>query len=77
MKAVYTISRAVSFIALPLVEFTADMENGIITVVVSGENLSDDFYKGVLTASASLYISDGNNSISTDFVEIIPEVYAY
>ena len=71
MKAVYTLTRTVSLIDLPIVEFEADETTGIITVRVSGENLCEEFYNGEQSVSASLYISDGNNSISTNFVEIV------
>lgn len=72
MKAVYTLTRTVSFIDLPILQFEADETTGVITVRVSGENLSEEYYNGEQSVSASLYISDGNNSISSDFVEIIP-----
>lgn len=72
MKAVYTLTRTVSFIDLPILQFEADETTGVITVRVSGENLCEEYYNGEQSVSVSLYISDGNNSISTNFVEIVP-----
>ena len=71
LKAIYTQTRAVSFIDMPIVEFEADINNGIISVTASGENLSEDFFNGTQTASVRLAISDGNNSVTSDYVPMI------
>ena len=71
VKAVYTISRALTLIDMPVVEFVADEANGIITVTASGENLSEEFYAGKQTASVRLSISDGNNSVVSDYIVMV------
>ena len=71
VKAVYTISRALTLIDMPVVEFVADEANGIITVTASGENLSEEFYAGTQTASVRLSISDGNNSVVSDYIVMV------
>lgn len=71
VKAVYTISRAVTLIDMPIVEFVADEANGIITVTASGENLSEEFYAGTQTASVRLSISDGNSSVVSDYIVMV------
>ena len=78
IKATYTETRAVSFVDLPITKFEADTDNGIISIVASGENLSDEFFAGTQSASARLAISDGNNSVTSDYIplealEIKPE----
>ena len=77
MKAVYTQTRAISFVELPILTFEADENNGIISIAVSGENLSKYFYYEEQPANVSLYISDGNNTLNTPFIELIPNVPAY
>lgn len=74
VKAVYTQTRAVSFIDMPVLKFEADAENGVISVFASGENLSQDFKDGKLEASARLAISDGNNTLTSDYVPMVAKV---
>lgn len=71
VKAVYTTTRAVAFIEMPIVEFSADEQNGVITVVASGENLSEEFYAGTQTASVRLSISDDNSSVVSDYIVMV------
>ena len=71
VKAVYTTTRAITFTEMPVVEFAADEQNGVITVVVSGENLSEEFYAGTQTASVRLSISDGNSSVVSDYIVMV------
>ena len=70
-KATYTATRAVSFVDLPLIAFKADSANGIISITVSGENLSTEFFSGTQTASVRIAISDGNNSITSDYIPMV------
>ena len=74
MKAVYTITRAVSFVDMPIISFEADETNGVITITVSGENLSEEFFIGTQGASAALHISDGNNSIVSASIQILSKI---
>lgn len=70
LKAVYTQTRSISFVDMPIVSFESDATNGIISIVASGENLSEDFFTGSLEASVSLSISDGNNTFITDYLNL-------
>ena len=70
MQAVYTKTRAVSFINLPVISLTANKRTGVITIKASGKNLSEDFFLKKTSANASLVISDGNSSIASEYVPI-------
>lgn len=72
VKAVYTQTRAVNFIDLPVTSFDADAKNGVISLTVSGANLNDDFYVEQQDASFVLQISDGNSNISSEYVAMTP-----
>ena len=71
VKAVYTQTRAVSFVDMPIVKFEADTANGVITVTASGENLSEEFFAGTQEASCRLAISDGNNSVVSEYIPMV------
>ena len=71
VKSIYTQTRAVSFIDMPIVKFEADATNGIISVTASGENLSAEFFNGTQSASVRLSISDGNNSVTSDYIPMV------
>ena len=72
VKAVYTQTRAVEFINLPITEFVADNSNGVISIKVSGTNLSDAFYTDQQDAKAILQISDGNSSLTSEYISMTP-----
>ena len=71
LKAVYTQTRAVTFVDMPITSCEIDATNGVITIVASGENLSEAFFAGTKEASVCLAISDGNNSITSDYVPMV------
>ncbi|MBR2326432.1 MAG: leucine-rich repeat protein [Alistipes sp.] len=71
VKAVYTKTRAVSFVDMQIVGFETDTTNGVISVTVSGENLSAEFFSGTQEASARLSISDGNSSVTSDYIPMV------
>ena len=73
VKAIYTQTRAVSFIDMPIISFEADATNGVISVTASGENLSAEFFARTQSASVRLSISDGNNSVVSEYVPMIIE----
>ena len=77
VKAIYTQTRAVSFIDMPIVNFEADATNGVISVTASAENLSEEFFNGTQSASVRLSISDGNNSVVSDYVPMTAKWEAY
>jgi hypothetical protein len=58
---------------MPILSFSTDKANGIITIVASGEHLSDDFFNGTQAANASLSITDGQNSINSDYIPLVPK----
>ena len=70
VKAVHTKTRAVDFIEMPVLDFAADAETGVITVKASGENLGEEFFAGTQSASAALFISDGNNNVTSKYIPI-------
>lgn len=72
VKAVYTKTRAVTYVDMPILSCVADGQNGIITVVASGRNLGEEFFKGNQAVNAALFISDGNNDKVSDYVEVVP-----
>ena len=53
---------------MPIVNFSADAANGTISVTTSANNLSTAFFTGAQEASARLAISDGNNSVTSDYI---------
>lgn len=73
VKAVYTQTRTVSFVDMPIINFEADAEKGVISVTASGENLSEEFFAGTQEASIALAISDGNNSVTSEYVPMVVE----
>ena len=72
VKAIYTQTRAVDFIDLPVTSFEADSDNGVISLTVSGVNLNENFYVEQQDASLVLQISDGNSNISSEYVRMTP-----
>ena len=71
MKAVHTQTRVtVDFVDMEIVSVTA--EDGVLTVVASGVDLSDDFYLGRISANACLVVSDGNNELASDYINMVP-----
>lgn len=72
VKAIYTQTRAVEFIDLPITSFEADTISGVISITVSGEHLKDEFYRELQDASAFLRISDGNSNITSEYIAMTP-----
>ena len=58
-------------IELPAISFEADQTSGVISVIVSGDKLSDEFLTGAQEASVALVISDGNNSITSNYIPLV------
>lgn len=72
VKAVLTRTRAVSeLIDLPVLSFTATA-SGIVTARAYCDALGSAFFAGTQTASAALFVSDGNSSVSSEFVNLTP-----
>ena len=72
VKAVYTKTRAVTYVDMPILSCVADEQNGIITVIASGRSLKEEFFLGNQAVNAALFISDGNNDKVSDYIEIVP-----
>ena len=70
VKAVQTETRAVDFISMPIISFNVDIDNGIISVVVSGDNLLAQCSNDNMSASVAMVISDGNNSVISEYVPV-------
>lgn len=69
-KAVYTIARAAGdFVEMPIESATA--EGDILHVVVSGRNLSEDFFTNNISANVRLKISDGNSELTSEYVNMV------
>lgn len=80
-KAVYTQTRAVDFINLPITSFETDAANGTITIEVDGTNLGTDFFVEsseypymTQSANATLAVSDNNIEIHSPYVPLIRSV---
>ena len=71
VRAVYTITRAVSFIQLQISEVSAS-DDGVLSLTVSGSSIDEGFFRGGKSMNAALVISDGNSEISSDFVNVVP-----
>ncbi len=74
VKAVNTVNRAASFIDMPIFNFEADEETGVISIIAIADDLGDGFFTNSYSASAALYISDGNNARSSNFIELVPTI---
>lgn len=73
VSAVYTITRSAPDV-VPLTIKTVTEDKGYITVTVSGNNLSEDFFSGNCSANVRMKISDGNNELATDYIPVVPGV---
>ena len=70
ISAVETATRAVTLVNMPVLSCTADAEGGTITIEASGEYLNPSTFTGTVTYSAAVTISDGDNSIISDYIEL-------
>ena len=70
-KAVYTMTRSAGdFVNLTIESATA--KDGILTVVVSGANLNEAFFRSEISANVRLQVSDGNNQRASEYVNMVP-----
>ena len=71
-KAVYTMTRAAAgeFVNLAIEGVTA--KDGILTVVISGANLDEAFFRSEISANVRLQVSDGNNQLASEYVNMVP-----
>ena len=71
IKALYTGSSVMT--DLPVVSCTAYADQGLLSVVAACDNLSWEFYNEDVKARAIMYISDGNNDLTSEYIPIIPQ----
>ncbi|MBR3827000.1 MAG: leucine-rich repeat protein [Alistipes sp.] len=70
INAIETVTRAVTLIRMPIVACEADEKSGTISIQASGEFLNPGAFTGDITYSAALTISDGVNSVISDYIEL-------
>ena len=71
VKALYTGSPVMT--DLPVVSCTAYADQGLLSVVAACDNLSWEFYNEDVKARAIMYISDGNNDLTSEYIPMIPQ----
>ena len=71
VKALYTGSPVMT--DLPVVSCTAYANQGLLSVVAACDNLSWEFYNEEVKARAIMYISDGNNDLTSEYIPMIPQ----
>ncbi len=72
LKAIYTITRAVTFVDMPILSCAADETNGVITITSSTENLNIDYYYGSQSVNAAVYLSSDNCEIASEYIPFAP-----
>ena len=72
-EAVYTQTRAVSLVNLAVTEISANTNKGILSIKASCKGMSQKFYAGEQEARVALVISDGNNSVVSEYIPVVAE----
>jgi hypothetical protein len=72
LKALYTMTRAVNYIDLPIISFASDEINGVFSITASASDLNEEFYEGNIPLSAVLCLNDGNNELTSNYIQIVP-----
>lgn len=70
-KAVNVKTRSVNYIDIPVLEFDGDLENGTISLIVSGENIEDRVFTGEESAGVAVTFDDGKYDFTTDFIPLL------
>ena len=70
IKAIETATRALTLINMPVLSCDADAENGTITIKADGVYLNPRTFDGEISYSAAVTISDGVNSVISDYIEL-------
>ena len=71
VEAIYTITKSAPEMTKLTIE-SASVENGFLMLTVSGKGLKDEYFMSQCSASVRLCISDGNNDLATDYVQMVP-----
>ena len=58
--------------AMPIISCEAVAAQGLFSVVCACDDISMGFYNGDVTARAIMYISDGNNDRTSEYITIVP-----
>jgi len=72
VKAVYAYTRASvgDIVSLEIKEVSA--KDGVLAVVVSGESLCEEYFRKKISANVRLEVSNGYNSLTSDYVNMLP-----
>ena len=74
VKAIYTETRAFSFVDMPIISFDSDTLNGIISITVSGNKMSKDFFDGHRTAKVNIVLSDEDSSVASEYITVTTSI---
>lgn len=69
-KAVSTLTKASSFIDLPIISVIGNETEGMITVKISCKNLPDTYFIGEQTISMAMSLTDGNYNVSSGYIPL-------
>ena len=69
--AVYTMTRSAGDIVTLDIE-SVSASGGILTLIVSGSNLSQEYFRSEISANIRLEISNGYNSITSAYTNMVP-----
>ena len=58
--------------AMPIISCEAVATQGLFSVICACDDISMEFYNGDITARAIMYISDGNNDLTSEYITIVP-----
>ena len=72
LKAVYTMTRASvgETVELPISSVTAS--DGILTIVASGANLDESYFRSGISANVRLLVSSGSTQKSSEYISMVP-----
>ena len=59
-------------VAMPIISCEAVATQGLFSVICACDDISMEFYNGDVTARAIMYISDGNNDLTSEYITIVP-----
>ncbi len=72
VKAVYAQTRAAVGEFVNLTVVGASAKDGILTVVATGTNLEEGFFRNEISANVRLEVSNGYNCLTSDYVNMVP-----
>ena len=57
---------------MPVISCDVVASQGLFSVICACDNISMEFYNGDVTARAIMYVSDGNNDLTSEYITIVP-----